>query len=72
MEKIVCKFGGTSLADATQIRKVRAIVESDARRRFVVVSAPGKRNKNDAKSPICCSPRGIWRRSTWTIPSPCA
>ncbi len=49
MEKIVCKFGGTSLADAPQIRKVRAIVQSDARRRFVVVSAPGKRDKNDAK-----------------------
>lgn len=49
MEKIVCKFGGTSLADANQIRKVRAIVESDSRRRFVVVSAPGKRDKNDAK-----------------------
>ncbi|HEX9997068.1 MAG TPA: aspartate kinase [Abditibacterium sp.] len=49
MEKIVCKFGGTSLADAAQIRKVRAIVESDERRRFVVVSAPGKRDKNDAK-----------------------
>ncbi|PQV63410.1 aspartate kinase [Abditibacterium utsteinense] len=49
MEKIVCKFGGTSLADAHQIRKVCAIVKSDARRRFVVVSAPGKRNKDDAK-----------------------
>ncbi len=49
MEKIVCKFGGTSLADAPQIRKVRSIIQSDARRRFVVVSAPGKRDKNDAK-----------------------
>ncbi len=48
-EKIVCKFGGTSLADAAQIRKVRAIVQSDPRRRFVVVSAPGKRDPNDAK-----------------------
>ncbi len=46
---IVCKFGGTSLADAHQIRKVKAIVESDARRRFVVVSAPGKRNSKDQK-----------------------
>lgn len=49
METLVCKFGGTSLADAAQIRKVRAIVESDARRRFVVVSAPGKRHASDAK-----------------------
>ncbi len=48
-EKIVCKFGGTSLADAAQIRKVAAIVRADARRRFVVVSAPGKRDKNDQK-----------------------
>ncbi len=47
--KIVCKFGGTSLADATQIRKVANIVLADARRRFVVVSAPGKRSKNDQK-----------------------
>ncbi len=47
--KIVCKFGGTSLADAVQIRKVAQIVQSDPRRRFVVVSAPGKRSKNDQK-----------------------
>ena len=45
----VCKFGGTSLADAVQIRKVQAIVESDPQRRYVVVSAPGKRNKDDQK-----------------------
>ena len=48
-ERIVVKFGGTSLADATQIRKVRSIVRADARRRFVVVSAPGKRSKDDLK-----------------------
>ena len=48
-EKIVVKFGGTSLADAGQIAKVKSIVEADARRRFVVVSAPGKRSKDDAK-----------------------
>ena len=48
-QKIVCKFGGTSLADAVQIRKVAQIVQSDARRRFVVVSAPGKRSKTDQK-----------------------
>jgi aspartate kinase len=46
---IVCKFGGTSLADAAQIRKVQSIVQSDARRRYVVVSAPGKRNSKDQK-----------------------
>jgi len=47
--RIVAKFGGTSLADATQIRKVAAIVRADPRRRFVVVSAPGKRDKGDQK-----------------------
>lgn len=45
----VCKFGGTSLADATQIRKVCDIVLADNDRRVVVVSAPGKRNKQDTK-----------------------
>jgi aspartate kinase len=48
-DSIVVKFGGTSLADAQQIRKVKSIVEADPRRRFVVVSAPGKRSKNDQK-----------------------
>jgi aspartate kinase len=48
-ERIVCKFGGTSLADAGQIAKVAAIVRSDKRRRFVVVSAPGKRHRDDQK-----------------------
>jgi aspartate kinase len=47
--RIVCKFGGTSLADAAQIRKVKAIIESDARRRCIVVSAPGKRDRDDQK-----------------------
>ena len=49
MDTFVCKFGGTSLADAAQIRKVRDIVRADARRRFVVVSAPGKRDAGDQK-----------------------
>jgi aspartate kinase len=46
---ITAKFGGTSLADAAQIRKVAEIVKADPRRRFVVVSAPGKRTKDDRK-----------------------
>lgn len=46
---IVCKFGGTSVADAAQIHKVKEIVSSDPRRRFVVVSAPGKRHPSDQK-----------------------
>ncbi|MCG3170068.1 MAG: Aspartokinase 3 [Pseudomonadales bacterium] len=47
--RVVCKFGGSSLASATQFRKVRAIVEADPRRRIVVPSAPGKRDSKDAK-----------------------
>ena len=39
----VCKFGGTSVATAEQIRKVAAIVTSDTNRKIIVVSAPGKR-----------------------------
>ena len=49
MDLKVCKFGGTSLADAGQFRKVQAIIQSDAARRYVVPSAPGKRNKDDKK-----------------------
>ena len=45
----VCKFGGSSLADAGQLTKVIDIVLSDPQRRMVVVSAPGKRNKEDTK-----------------------
>ncbi len=46
---IACKFGGTSLADASQFRKVASIIKADANRRAVVVSAPGKRHKQDPK-----------------------
>ncbi|MFA5687669.1 MAG: aspartate kinase [Kiritimatiellales bacterium] len=45
----VVKFGGSSVADATQISKVIQIVTADQYRRIVVVSAPGKRSKNDTK-----------------------
>lgn len=43
IKPIVCKFGGTSVADAEQLRKVRDIVRADPRRRYVVVSAFGRR-----------------------------
>ncbi|MBQ7245638.1 MAG: homoserine O-succinyltransferase [Firmicutes bacterium] len=46
---ITVKFGGSSLADANQFKKVSGIVKSDPRRRFVVASAPGKRNSDDIK-----------------------
>ena len=45
----VVKFGGSSLADADQIRKAAAIIKSDADRRYVVPSAPGKRSSSDVK-----------------------
>ena len=45
----VVKFGGSSVADADQVRKIRAIVEADPERRYVVVSAPGKRFSKDSK-----------------------
>lgn len=45
----VCKFGGTSMADAVAFQRVKEIINSDGSRRFIVVSAPGKRNKNDKK-----------------------
>lgn len=49
MARITCKFGGSSLADASQIRKVKAIVDGDPSRTVVVPSAPGKRSSADAK-----------------------
>jgi len=45
----VVKFGGSSCADAAQFAKVKSIVQSDPARRIVVVSAPGKRFKDDHK-----------------------
>lgn len=45
----ITKFGGSSVADADQFRKVKAIVEADPARRFVVISAAGKRHKKDNK-----------------------
>ena len=45
----VAKFGGSSMADAGQYKKIRDILLSDPTRRVVVVSAAGKRNKNDHK-----------------------
>lgn len=46
---IVSKFGGTSGADANQVRKIAEIIQSDPRRRYIVVSAPGKRTPSDKK-----------------------
>lgn len=45
----VVKFGGSSLASATQFSKVGKIIKADPERKFVVPSAPGKRNDKDTK-----------------------
>lgn len=45
----VCKFGGSSVADAGQFLKIKNIVKSDKSRKFVVVSAVGKASKDDHK-----------------------
>ena len=51
MNTKVVKFGGTSLADATQFKKVADIIKSEPERRFVIPSAPGIRYgiENDMK-----------------------
>ena len=46
---IVTKFGGSSLADAAQFKKVKSILEMDSERKYVVPSAPGKRGPGDDK-----------------------
>lgn len=45
----VVKFGGSSLADAAQFRKVAAIIKGEESRRYVIPSAPGKRFPGDTK-----------------------
>ena len=46
---VVAKFGGTSVADAAQFKKIKDIVHENPERRFLVVSAPGKRFPEDTK-----------------------
>lgn len=45
----VAKFGGSSLADENQFKKVANIIMDDDKRKFIVVSAPGKRHNQDFK-----------------------
>jgi len=45
----VAKFGGSSVADAIQLAKVKSIIEADPARKYIVVSAPGKRFDGDSK-----------------------
>ncbi|WP_078391307.1 aspartate kinase [Shouchella patagoniensis] len=46
----VAKFGGSSVANADQIKKVAAIIQADKERKIIVVSAPGKRHETDEKT----------------------
>ncbi|GGF08431.1 aspartokinase 3 [Halobacillus andaensis] len=46
----VVKFGGSSVADANQLRKVTEIIKADPERKAIVVSAPGKRHSKDTKT----------------------
>ncbi len=52
LNNIVCKFGGTSLANFENMMQVKSIVKNE-KPRFVVVSAPGKRYKEDTKITDC-------------------
>ncbi len=45
----VAKFGGSSVADGIQLTKTREIIRQDPDRRYIVVSAPGKRYEGDNK-----------------------
>ncbi|WP_251516722.1 MULTISPECIES: aspartate kinase [Staphylococcus] len=46
----VAKFGGSSVSNAEQIKKVLDIVNADKDRKIIIVSAPGKRHKEDVKT----------------------
>ena len=46
----VTKFGGSSVSNAEQIKKVLNIVNADPERKIVIVSAPGKRTSDDTKT----------------------
>lgn len=49
MSLTVCKFGGSSVSDAGMFVRVNRIIQSDASRRYIVLSAPGKRYPDDRK-----------------------
>ncbi len=47
----ITKFGGSSVANAEQFKKIKNIIQQDPTRRYIVVSAPGKRFQPTTKSP---------------------
>ncbi len=46
---VVCKFGGSSVANAGQIEKTKKIIAADETRRYIVVSAPGRSHEREEK-----------------------
>lgn len=46
---IVCKFGGSSVENATQIEKVKNIIGDNKNRKYIVVSAPGRDERYQEK-----------------------
>ncbi len=49
MTTSVCKFGGSSVCDADMLLRVKAILAASPDRRFIVLSAPGRRTPDDIK-----------------------
>ena len=49
MSLTVCKFGGSSVSDAGMFVRVNRILQSDSSRKYIVLSAPGKRYAQDSK-----------------------
>ncbi|MGN0801448.1 MAG: hypothetical protein ACI4MF_02510 [Candidatus Faecivicinus sp.] len=61
MSIIVSKFGGSSIADANQFRQVRRILASRSVRRYIILSAPGKRDLHDDKiTDLLCSAHALY------------
>ncbi|WP_088809827.1 MULTISPECIES: aspartate kinase [unclassified Listeria] len=66
----VVKFGGSSLASGLQLNKVLDVVKSDAMRKIIVVSAPGKRFSDDTKVTdllIDCAAKALLSEDTTDI-----
>ena len=49
MDRYVSKFGGSSVANATQFKKIKDIIDDDPKRSIIVVSAPGKDDSHPSK-----------------------
>lgn len=49
MSLTVCKFGGSSVSDAAMFVRVNRIIQNDVSRKYIVLSAPGKRHQSDEK-----------------------